>query len=119
MFTSSRYIHHPMHAADLHHIKHNGFSVQLRPAGYEFINGLHYMDDEPTDVDVRYTICNKKDQFSKKQARIELESKPYEKVEIHKLPEFLAKLELSMWRVSLPTSREYSNRWAWVWKYFI
>lgn len=107
MFTRSRYIHFHARRAS----KHNGFSVELEPAGDP--------DSPTTLVDVRYTICNKKDQFSRKQARLELDQKEFQSIKILKLPEFLAKLELSMWGSPFTPSREYSNRWAWVWKYFL
>lgn len=105
MFTRSRYIHQPMPWAS----KHNGFSVQLTP------HLPHSL------VGVRYTICNKKDQFSRKQARIELESKPYDRVEILKLPEFLEQLERKTWGIhdwkNVP--KHGANNWTWVWKYFL
>lgn len=59
MFTRSRYIHYSHPYGKRYH----GFSVLLEPT------------DHSTEVFVKYTICNRKDQFSKKQARLELQSK--------------------------------------------
>ncbi len=109
MFTRSRYIHKQTPGG-----KKNGFSVLLSPA------------ENPNEVNVSVTFCSKNDQFCKRTAREELRSITPTPMPMLEVPKMLASCNaFSRWgdtgfeQRSMRYQRQYSNQWAWVWKYFL
>lgn len=102
MFFMPRYIHRQFTYPGR---KYRGFSVYLMPSDY------------PDVVNIQITFCSIKDQFSKARARAVLANKPILTLPVKHLPSTLAALEFKVAEMPLPAYA--SNRWAWVWKYFL
>jgi hypothetical protein len=108
MFFKSRFIHFQ---STLPGDKYHGFSVRLSPSY------------DPSLVDFQYTLCSKKDQFSRSKARDVLYNKEVLSIPVKSLPATLAALEYKTYGVqhiyANDCSWAMSNRWTWVWKYFL
>lgn len=76
------YIHHHTQYKGLNSIdrnKPNGFTVKVEP-----------VEDSPREVKVAVTFCSQKDQFCKAVGRAEVEQHSFTRINIRKLPEYLA-----------------------------
>lgn len=106
MFNRARFIHHQTPGD-----RFNGFSVLMSPAP----------SDRPSEVYVAVTYCSKEDQFCKATARDVLQHDfEHQLIPIVLLPHFLAECEARSWGYKLGRDARYhSNRWAWVYKYFL
>lgn len=102
MFSRSRYIHHQIPDGT----KYRGFSVLLEPA---LDNG---------SVHVSVTFCSKSDQFCKKTARQILANRASFYVPVANLPKVLYAYEVKCGG-PVDTTKHASNKWTWVWKYFL
>lgn len=105
MFNRARYIHYIIPQYGFGHRKFNGFSVLLSP----------YSD---TFVSAQLVMCSKVDHFSRATARTLLTTRASDLIAIKYLPEYLNTLENKVWGFP-DESKQASNKWAWVWKYFI
>ena len=105
MFFKPRYIH--FQPTNNQWRKYNGFSVFLAPSDY------------PDTVDFKYTLCSRHDQFNKKKARAFLETQPFLTCTVRNLPATLTALELKVEGIGRSFDSHMSNKWTWVWKYFL
>lgn len=103
MFSRSRYIHQQVRGDKFH-----GFSVLLEPA------------QDPDSVNIRVTFCSHNDQFCKRTARETLAKRASFPVPVANLPRVLYGFQAKCDPHYYPSvSREGSNRWSWIWKYFL